>query len=77
MVQDPKERINEAVHECIQRCHGSERILARIEQYLDDLRQRPDWLEYEVQIVDARVRKLVRGMIEIESGCAAPDQRTR
>jgi hypothetical protein len=77
MARDQKERINGAVHDCVQRCHGSDAILARIEQYLEELRHRPDWFEYEVQIVNSRVRKLIRAMVLSESVRAFNDQPAR
>jgi hypothetical protein len=77
MDQDPREKINTAVQECIRHCHGSDSILARIERFLDELRSLPNWEEFEVQIVDSRVRKLVREMVRYDPACAQFDQYLR
>lgn len=74
MPEDPREKINAAVQDCIRYCHGSDNILARIERFLEELRARPDWEEFAVQVVDSRVRKLMRAMVRYDPACTELNQ---
>jgi hypothetical protein len=64
-VTDP-EKINQALRACVRECFGTTAVLAKIAGYLDELRKREDWDEWEVQLVDKGVRRLLRGTLHTE-----------
>jgi len=48
------EKINGAIHECLASVYGKDAILARIEAFLDSLREHDEWSESELHVVEGR-----------------------
>jgi hypothetical protein len=61
--QDTVVRINEAIHECLDRCYGSGAPLSTLMEFLGELRSRPGWRDAEIDQVEMSVRRLLRALL--------------
>jgi hypothetical protein len=54
---DPRQRICEAVQQCVERCKSAESPLATIGEFIGDLRSDPTWREAEITSVQMMVAR--------------------
>jgi hypothetical protein len=58
-------KINNAVHECLDRCYRASDILPIIAEFLNELRVRDDWQKSELVEVELAVHKVLHGVIAV------------
>jgi hypothetical protein len=63
-MSDNISRINEAIHECLERCYCAQRPIACMATFLGELRQDLRWTADEIEIVERRVRNILTLIIE-------------
>jgi hypothetical protein len=63
-MSDNIHRINEAIHECLERCYSAQRPIACMATFLGELRQDQRWTESEINVVERRVRSILTLIIE-------------
>jgi hypothetical protein len=57
-------KINEAIHECLEHCYCAQLPIACMVEYLDHLRDNPDWDADDVEMVETRVRQILTLIVE-------------
>lgn len=60
--------VNSVVQDCLTRVYGREAILARIEEFLENLRANGACSEVELKAVDAGVRHILYGIVDSSVG---------
>jgi hypothetical protein len=56
-------KINEAIRECLNLCHGSDAPLACLASFRSHLETNPDWNEREIRAVENAVLGVLRGLL--------------
>ena len=57
-------KINAAIHECLERCYSAKLPIACMAAYLGELRTDPLWSLAEVDMVETRVRQILTLIVE-------------
>jgi hypothetical protein len=63
-MSDRTSKINEAIHECLERCYSAQRPIACMATFLDELRLVETWSMAEIDAVERRVRQILTLIIE-------------
>ena len=59
-----QEKVNWAIHDCLERCYKTDEVLAVLAEFLDELKERKDWREAEIREVELGVLKVLHGVVE-------------
>ena len=59
-----QEKVNWAIHDCLERCYQTDEVLAVLVEFLDELKKRKDWREAEIREVELGVLKVLHGVVE-------------
>jgi len=57
-----QDRLNDAVHECLERCYQTESALAELAAFLIELKSMPGWRDSEIHAVELAVLALLSGV---------------
>lgn len=57
-------KINEAIHDCLDRCYSAKLPIACMVEFLDSLRADPTWLPSDLEAVERRVRHILTLIVE-------------
>ena len=63
-MSDKITKINEAIHECLERCYSAQRPIACMASFLDELRSDSQWSLAEIDTVEQRVRQKLTLIIQ-------------
>lgn len=58
------DKINDAIHECLERCYCADSPIACMAAYLEGLQRDPRWRLAEVNLVERRVRQILTLIVE-------------
>jgi hypothetical protein len=61
---DTAEKINAAIHECLERCYAADYPIACLAVYIKGLKQDPQWRLAEVDLVETRVRQILTLLVK-------------
>jgi len=57
-------KINNAVHECLDRCYRTDDARPQIAEFLEELKSAGDWREAEIHEVELIVHKVLHGVLD-------------
>jgi len=62
MTEIVQDRLNAAVHECLDRCYQTQSVLAELAQFLVELKSEPGWRVGEIRAVELAVLGVLNGV---------------
>lgn len=57
-------KLNDAIHECLERCYSAELPIACMAAYIQNLRKDPTWTMAEIHTVEQRVRQILTLLVD-------------
>ena len=61
-----EEKINNAVHECLDRCYRTDDSLPKIAEFLAELKASGDWSKAEIRAVELAVHAVMHGIVDCD-----------
>lgn len=62
---DKATQINDAIHDCLERCYSAELPIACMAAYLQQLGRDPNWSMADIHAVETRVRQILTLIVEL------------
>lgn len=60
----PSNKINVAIHDCLNECYKSENPLAVVAAYVTRLRADPTWAESEIDDFETAIRRILKALMD-------------
>ena len=60
----PSNRINIAIHDCLNECYKSDNPLAIVAEFVSRLRADPNWNDSEIDDFEVAIRRILKALMD-------------